>query len=313
MLLPKLMILVASVFVLPKAIATEFPLNVIQFNGIAQFDRHCSASLIRFRQSQPNDKALLLTNAHCMRYHEEMVTPDLIEAVAGVDRGEVGHYLVNYMVKPNWVYDVVLKNYKTGQSYATKAEKVLYVTRTLTDMALIELDETYAFLQRQGIHSLVLSDKPAVKGEAIAVATGLLKKDRQFNCKVAEIVPILIADITYFRNAIRYSEGCDVFRGTSGSPVISIKTGEVIGINSLRNDITEKSCIQKPHVGTDGKVTNPNALSVCEYNAGKIRLNPVQSGYATETHQLYSCLNKNRKLDLTLPTCKLFGSPNTPN
>lgn len=267
-----------------------------RFNGLVRFDKICSTSIIRFHQSLKTDKALMLANAHCIRIHPELFPDHLKSAAQTVDDQKVGAFLVNFDIKNNWVYDVELVNYKKNITYKTKAKHVLYATHTLTDLALFELSETFAELETKGILSLTLSERPAKVNEKIVIVSALF--DHQFVCSVDGIVPVILTNRTYFRNAVRYSKECAVYKGTSGSPVISLKTGEVVAINSFRNEPSDKNCID---------------AGICEVDGADVHVGKIKSGYGMEVHQIYSCLDENRKINLNKPGCKLYGSPETPN
>lgn len=268
----------------------------IQYNGLVKFWKTCSTSIIRFHESLKTDKAILLANAHCIRVDSDLFPEKLKAAAKGVDNRRVGHFLTNFDIAPNWVYDIQMINFLDGSTYETKAKRVLYATHTLTDLALFELSETYAELEAHGIKPLVLSKRPAKLGEKIAIPSA--QYERQFNCAVGALVPMLMTPTSYYRNAFRYTEECKVFKGTSGSPVISKETGEVIGINSFSNGFDSEHCIEN---------------GICEMAGNDYEISRVESGYATELYQIYSCLNSKRKIDLKKPGCKLFGSPERPN
>lgn len=274
------------------SISAQAGYNYINYDGIAKFDkRQCSASLIKYHQSEPSDKAIVLTSAHCIRIHQEDFPEDQrVWVRQPILFQHIGSYIVNYKVPDNWTYDVELKNYKTLNHHTVRTNRALYYTRSYTDLVLMELDETYADLKKLGFNPLTLSSSPAKTGDEISVVSGQF--DHQLDCKVAAIAPVVITELTVFKNAIRYSKECEVYRGTSGSPVISKKTGEVVGINALKNNPQQKC----------------NEKSVCEYYGNKAFYNPIKSGYATEVHNIYSCLNEKRQIDLSIAGCQLYGA-----
>ena len=77
-------------------------------------------------------------------------------------------------------------------------------------------------------------------------------------------------------------EGCQIIGGTSGSPVISVETGEVVAVN---NTMAEGS-------GAPCSVNNP-----CELEDNQRTMHKGH-GYGQQVVQLYRCLDDNFFLDI---------------
>ena len=232
----------------------------------------CSASLVRFKTSLDSDKAILLTNGHCAK---ESFGPML----------KPGEVLFNRPFEMG--ADILNRN---GDAIASlHSHRVLYATMTSTDLSLFEFDETYSQIESlSGAKALVLSDMQPSPGTPIQIASGYW--NRTYSCSVDATIPTLKEDVYTFNDSIRYSQpGCEIVGGTSGSPLISSITGEVVGINNTTNEDGESCTMNNPcEVDRSGQVT-----------AAKGR------GYGQQTYQIYGCLNSARKMDLTLPTCSL--------
>ena len=79
---------------------------------------------------------------------------------------------------------------------------------------------------------------------------------RVFNCDIERFVPTLREDRWTWHDSIRYAKGCDTIHGTSGSPIVSVATGEVVGINNTGNDDGQVCTLNNPcEVNPDGTTT----------------------------------------------------------
>ena len=92
------------------------------------------------------------------------------------------------------------------------------------------------------------------------------------------------------KDSIRYSPtGCEVYGGTSGSPVIAKGERVVVGVNNTGNE-SGKEC----------KMNNP-----CEIDeSGNVTVIKGR-GYAQQTYWFYSCLSMDFDIDLAKPGCEL--------
>jgi V8-like Glu-specific endopeptidase len=235
---------------------------------------NCSASLVRFKSSQDSDLAMVLTNGHCVGggSHGGMLEP-----------GEVLH---NFAKK----FRVELLNKDAKGIKKLNSTRILYAAMTGTDVALLELDETYAQIaQSVATQPLTFADQISPMGADIDVASGYWK--RTYTCKTEVIVPTLKEADWTFKNSIRYSpKGCETIGGTSGSPIISKSTGEIIGINNTGNEDGESCTMNNPcEVDADGKTHAMKGRS-----------------YGQQTYLFYGCLGTgNERIDLGKPGCEL--------
>jgi V8-like Glu-specific endopeptidase len=272
----------ASAFALPtagtpylenlKANPATF-VNDYGFDGIIALD-NCSGSLVRFQTSLPDEHAMVLTNGHCLAN------------ILGGGMPKPGAVIVNKPAhRTLWVL-----NHATGSKMGTvKATMILYATMTKTDVTLYQLKETYQEIEdKYDTHAFTLANHYPAVGEGIDVISGYWH--RGYTCKVDAIVHELReADWTMF-DSIRYSRpGCETIGGTSGSPIISLATKEVVGINNTGNEDGEKCTMNNPcEVDSRGTITYEKGLS-----------------YGQETAWFYSCLTDDRKIDLDRAGCLL--------
>ncbi len=243
------------------------------FDGIIALN-NCSGSLMRFEKSLPDDHAMVLTNGHCLANIFGGGMPKPGEVIVGKKASRTMY---------------VLNATDGTRKGSVQATQILYATMTKTDVTLYLLKETYREIETKfGTHALTLADRYPSVGEGIDVVSGYWR--RGYTCRVDGIVNELReAGWTMF-DSIRYSRpGCETIGGTSGSPILSVDTKEIVGINNTGNENGQKCTMNNPcEVDSRGTVTYEKGLS-----------------YGQETSWFYSCLNADRKIDLNLPGCKL--------
>jgi V8-like Glu-specific endopeptidase len=238
------------------------------FTGIAALS-NCSASLVRYAESASTDKALVLTNGHC--YEGGFLQP--------------GQVLVNRASTRS----ITLLRPDSSRAGTVRASRILFGTMTKTDMIVYEVSETYASIKsRLNVSPLTLAKQGPANGAGMAVVSGYWK--RIYTCSVQATIPQLREGDWTWQNSIKYQQpGCETIGGTSGSPVVSTSTGEVIGINNTGNEDGERCTVNNPcEVDADGNVT-------------------VEQGaaYGQQTWWLYTCLTATRTIDLNKAGCEL--------
>jgi hypothetical protein len=228
---------------------------------------NCSASLVRFPTSRSGDRAMMLTNGHCF---EGGFIP-------------AGQVIVNRASTRRGI----LRN-AGGTAVATlTADRVLYATMTGTDVTLYRLTSTFAAIRsRTGIAARTIAASHPTASDTF-VPSGFFA--RVFNCDVQRFVPTLREGQWTWHDSIRYATGCATIHGTSGSPIVSVATGEVVGINNTANDNGGVCTLNNPcEVGPDGV---PHATKGVRYGQ--------------ETYWFDTCLTTQRTIDLTKPGCLL--------
>ncbi len=235
---------------------------------------NCSGSIVRFKSSQDSDKALLLTNGHCVS--------------KGVFGGMIspGEVLVN--VAQAYKLQILSKTGATLRTVSTS--RILYATMTSTDVALMELNDSYQEIEKTtGVRALIIADTAPALGMEIQIPSGYWR--RTYTCQTDVLIPELREGGYVFRNSIRFSQpGCETIGGTSGSPLVSSATGEVIGINNTGNEDGEECTMNNP----------------CEVDQnGTVSVHKDRS-YGQQTYLFYGCLSNNAaRLDLNQASCQL--------
>jgi hypothetical protein len=137
------------------------------------------------------------------------------------------------------------------------------------------LDESYAAIRkRYGVPALRLSTARPHDGTEIRVVSGYWKAI--YGCKTDATVHRLREAGWTWKDSIRYTPQCRTIHGTSGSPVIDVRTRHVVAINNTGNDDGERCTLNNPcEVDRKGAVT-------------------VRHGahYAAQTYLLARCLGK---------------------
>jgi V8-like Glu-specific endopeptidase len=231
---------------------------------------NCSGSFVRFVNSNPADKGMVMTNGHCL------------DDAGFIQPGEV-------RVDVPASRSFALLSDDGNETGVLRADRVLVATMTKTDITLYRLTQTYAEIAQQyGVQPLVISAVHPQLGTPIAVVSGYWKKI--YSCQIDKFIYELHEADWTFKDSVRYSTpGCETIGGTSGSPIINVATGEVIGINNTGNDNGEKCTMDNPcEVDENGNVTVI-----------------LHASYGQQTFWLYSCLDQNRKFNLNLPGCVL--------
>ncbi len=252
----------------------ELDAAAVDFTAIVALS-NCSGSLVKFRNSRTTDYAMVLTNGHC--------TGSFIPA------GDA-----RYNLASSRTFNLLNS---TGKSTlgTLRASKLIYGTMTGTDMALYLLTSTYAQISsRYRVAPLLIADSHPAAGTAIRVVSGFWRKI--YSCTISKFVPQLTEGSWNWQDSIRYSDpGCEVIGGTSGSPIISAGSYEVVGVNNTTNED-----------GAHCTVNNP-----CETDSmGNVTVEKGAS-YGQQLYQLYSCVNASNSIDLSIPGCKL-QKPATP-
>jgi len=229
---------------------------------------NCSASLVRFPTSVSSDRAMMLTNGHC--YEGGFINAGVVLQNRTSSRSGT---LLN----------------SSGRALTTvRADRVIYATMTGTDVTLYRLTSTFATLSNNyGATALTISSTHPAAGSSVSIPSSYWKEI--WNCQVSSFVPTLREDQWTWHDSLRYDPDCDTIHGTSGSPIVSASTGQIVGINNTGNDDGEMCTLDNPcEVDSDGTTHAYQGQS-----------------YGEETYWFTTCVNASRTIDLTVPGCLL--------
>ncbi len=237
----------------------------VDFTGVVALN-NCSGSLVRMPDSAPADKALVLTNGHCV----ELMKP--------------GQVIVDRTVSRSFSLLGA-----SGSKIATlTGTKLLYATMTGTDAALYQLDTTYGQIQeKHGSRALELSASHPVAKTEIRIVSGYWK--RIYSCQIDGFVHQLKEADWTWRDSLRYTPSCNTVGGTSGSPIIDNASGKVVAVNNTGNESGGRCTMNNPcEVDADGGVTVRKGIN-----------------YGQQTFGFVSCFGPGTTLNLSLPGCEV--------
>jgi hypothetical protein len=228
---------------------------------------NCSAALVRFPTSVSTDRAMMLTNGHCYE-GGFLAAGQVLQNRTSTRRG------------------TLLSS--SGAALGTlTADRVLYATMTGTDITLYRLTRTFASVQSSfGVTARTISAGHPVVGDTF-VPSGFFSE--VFNCDILSFVPTLREDRWTWHDSVRFADGCGTIPGTSGSPVISVATGELVGINNTANESGQSCTLDNP----------------CEVNPDGTTTAVLNRRYGQETYWITTCVTASRTIDLNLAGCLL--------
>ncbi|MBC7386059.1 MAG: trypsin-like peptidase domain-containing protein [Cryobacterium sp.] len=250
--------------------AIEFPTQSENYNfeGIVALD-NCSGAIFRTSASRATDPALVMTNGHCLEFG--MPNPGVVVT----DKPSTRRFGV--------------EDPKTSEILGSvHARKVMYSTMTTTDLTVYVLEESYAdIFAKFKVRPFMLANRYPKIGEPINIISGY--HHNGYTCKVDAIIPTLLEAEWTMHESIRFTPECKPIHGTSGSPIISRETGEIIGINNTGNDDGEMCTMDNPcEVSADGKKTVHQGI-----------------GYGEQTNWLFPCMATATDVDLNRKDCRL--------
>ncbi|CAM5421319.1 hypothetical protein SALBM135S_08845 [Streptomyces alboniger] len=126
-----------------------------------------------------------------------------------------------------------------------------------------------------------------MKKRAIKVVSGYWKTI--YSCAIDGFVHRLKEGDWTWKDSVRYTPACRTIGGTSGSPVIDVKTGKVTAVNNTGNEDGERCTLNNPcEVDRRGNVTVRQGIN-----------------YAQQTHWIVPCVAHDSTIDLDRRGCGL--------
>lgn len=249
-----------------------------KYRGVATLDYEgykCTSFAIKPSAcTSPTDKVIMMTNGHCTQALNANSVGGRRTANIKIKFGDFAGAKENEMVN-------------------AVGSKILYESMKQQDVAFVEMDMTYADLEKKRIPAYKLA-QAVIPQEITTVGRpfeGMPDGQvfhRQAQCRLEKNVGLIEGD-WHWPKAI--ATNCPSRRGASGSPMFNDK-GEVVGILSTGST--------QPGPGSPRCPAN----SPCEIGSdGKHHFVPHKT-YGSETGQYNACF-RGCKLDLDLSACKL--------
>ncbi|WP_414715058.1 trypsin-like serine peptidase [Stackebrandtia sp.] len=229
---------------------------------------NCSGSLVAMPNSKDSDPALVMSNGHCLE--DGMPGPGEVITDKPSDR----------------TFDLLNDS---GDSAGTlTASKIAYATMTDTDVSIYQLTQTYAEIKdKYSIDALKVSADHPTQGAAITVVSGYWKE--KYSCSIDGFVHELHEADWVWKDSVRYTPECETKGGTSGSPVISDDSGQLVAINNTGNEDGEQCTLNNP----------------CEVDENGNTTVHKGTNYAEETYIIPACVDAGNVVNTDLPGCTL--------
>lgn len=227
---------------------------IVKFKG-------CSAFIFAFEGAARSSQALMMTNGHCVYDGGGNIEPGV-----ALDAFEMSLPVTFADEK-----EVFTKNR-------------IYATQTDSDIAIYALDGSYEELD---VEPLIVSTSVAPQGSYVKIPSGFSRETHR--ARIGGYPHSLLEGRYRLSSPIRLEEMDELVDGSSGSPLVSETTGQVVGIYTTANEGGELCTSDNPcEIGKNGKKE-----AFLHQNYGQ-----VISG-------LYSCLDENFQIKASLVGCKL--------
>jgi hypothetical protein len=238
-----------------------------RFTGTARLPS-CSGSVVRWPSALDTDRAVVLSNGHCVR------SPFLGARDVLVD-------------EKRWTRIELLGD-SGDVALNVRAVRLQYASMYRTDVSVLELRETYADLAEAGVTPLSLAAEGPSRGDEVRIPSGYWREQRA--CTTTGTAYRLHEREWDWWRSIRLPalDGCDIRGGYSGSPIVSRETGLVVGVANT-GYVGGRRCID----------------SACEENRRGGVVMRKNMNYGQQTWWLLTCLDAGRTFDLDTPGCRL--------
>ena len=190
----------------------------------------CSAGVVRYKESKADDRALVVTNGHCLLLNMTFGRP-LPYPLAGE--------ILRNVTEPRFLNATSIHLHAKTRTIQAKALRLVYATMSGTDVALFELPHTYAQLRAWGVPAFTIATRAPWPGEKVEIRSGFYA--RRFTCRFESLRTVLEGPF-FTTNALMFSKECAVYPGYSGSLILSQRTGEVLGLANTHSSEGPTTC-----------------------------------------------------------------------
>jgi hypothetical protein len=234
----------------------------------------CSGSIFAPHGYDKNQKALVITNGHCTGMGSLSVYG--------------GTYLstterLNFVEAPNTYLVLFKKNAAEGEVdiNANNTARLLVATMYKKDLAIYEIEYSYAQLEEFGYFPLILGSKvPELKSQVVYHSSAW---GSQVSCQLEAYADMVIEGFWVWNNVMRLTgDNCHAQGGASGSPVLDAE-GKLVALMNTMYEGGQKCTVMNP----------------CERERDSGNAS-VHNGavYAIPVVDLNACFVSSKKLDL---------------
>jgi uncharacterized protein (TIGR03437 family) len=177
--------------------------------------------------------------------------------------------------------------------------RTVYATMKGTDLSIFELDASYAQLVSRGYRPLEIQSDPPPPGEpvsAVGMPVSGVPQDEQYlrqaDCRISGQAQLIEFNWTWY--GFLRTDCADIKPGSSGSPLISLRTGKLVGvINTTTQDA--------PHIGPGFACYLGVPCEIRPDGPATVR----DAVYALPVAGLERCFNPAGAFDVALAGCPL--------
>ena len=241
------------------SVAFASPYPYVSVNG-------CSGVLAAPPGRASTAPALVLTNGHCLDFRY-LLGGDQPLPPAGA--------IYHDVTAPFFLNSILISVQASSGRESLPAARVIFTSMDGTDLALIELNSSYADIAlRHGVAAAPLSFGTPPPGSRVNIRAGYFNRD--FTCELGEAVRIREGGYRW-PDSLRLRRGCEIYPGVSGAPVIAEASQAVFALANTHNSGSRAAC----------SVHNP-----CEVDEeGNERTGSLDQSYAVSLAPLAHCFN----------------------
>jgi hypothetical protein len=251
--------------------------SLSSFANVAVPAGDCSGSLFKMPGMNDSQKALVLTDAHCIGI--------------GSFRGQYpddGELLLNHTVDNS----VIVRKTKNEGGERFDYKKILFASMTGTDLAVIELESSYKQLTDKGY--AVYSVAQELPKAGMTIEFDSYNRNVHSTCEVEKMIPLIKEGPWTWKNFARMKTGdsCRYQPGQSGTAGIEKSSKLIYALAQTMYEGGRPCTFNNPcEVDPDTWATSTGAL---------------MQAYAVPTLPLFACYDRaGAKFDFELSTCKL--------
>lgn len=250
------------------------------FSGVATINS-CSGAVVQLDGMAETARALVLTNGHCIAMKRSSKKSSYLAPGESLYGRSFGEEVESLDIR-------IFDGQRSGAPVLAK--ELIFASMSVTDVAIIELEKTFAELRMEyGVEPFRLSSAPVADGQLFSVYAAWFSRLQA--CSIRKRVNLREGLYTT-ENALELTEGCSFYPGFSGAPIFFGRS--VIGLANTHFDQNHENA-------------NCDLHKPCEVETNLVGRDG--QSYGVQTDFIYSCFDqKTKRLDFSLTGCK-FRQP----